>query len=123
MSFEQRELFIANLTRASNATIYVLPKVDIPAIQTSATNLGFHTRIFMNEDADEDPNGFLIIGPMEKPVIKLFEQVAEKAANVEISSPVCVSAVTEQGGNATLRAAAGGAVLGAVGTWAGLAFS
>jgi len=107
MSFEQREMFISNLTTASDATVYVLPSADIHSIHAFATKLGFHARIAMSMDAN-DPQGFLVLGRDEKAVQKLFKKV-------EVESKKAPSS--------RFRVAAGGAVVGAVGAWAGLAFT
>lgn len=110
MSVEERSLFISGLTKASAATVYVVPKADIQSLYQSATaRLGFHARAVVNTD-DRDPQGLLILGQDEKAVQDLFLKVQRGGS-----------------GNGSrgrgLRAAAGGAVVGAVGAWAGLAFS
>lgn len=116
MSLEQREMFISNLTVKSPATIYILPKADIPTVTASATALGFHACAVISNDA-EDPEALLILGQDLAAVKKLFGKVEEENRKH-----------AEQGKGKPrpslgLKAAAGGAVVGAVGAWAGLAFA
>lgn len=111
MSVEEREFFVSSLTRASDATVYVVPKADIAMVHASATKLGFHARAVLGEDDDRDMQGLLVLGRDEKAVQKLSNQVAEGDRKM----------TGRRSGK--LRAAAGGAVVGAVGAWAGLAFS
>ena len=106
MSVEQREMFISTLTTASDATVYVLPSVDIHGIHAAAVKLGFHARVVLSAD-ENDPQGLLVLGRDEKAAHKLFKKV-------EMESKVP---------SGRLRVAAGGAVVGAVGAWAGLAFT
>ena len=106
MSMEQRDTFVSNLTSSSDATIYVLPSSDIHSIQASAIKLGLHARIVLSVDKN-DPQGLLVLGQDEKAVQKLYKKV-------ETESKKSASRV---------RAAAGGAVVGVVGAWAGLAFA
>lgn len=116
MSLEQREMFISNLTVKSPATIYILPKADIPTVTASATALGFHACAVISNDA-EDPEALLILGQDLAAVKKLFGKVEEenrKHAEHRKDKPRP---------SLGLKAAAGGAVVGAVGAWAGLAFA
>jgi len=106
MSMEQREAFVSNLTDASDATIYVLPSSDIHSIHASAIKLGLHARIVMS--VDNGDQGLLVLGQDENAVHKMYKKV-------EIESKK-----THSG---RMSAVAGGAVVGAVGAWAGLAFS
>jgi len=106
MSMIQREAFVSNLTSSSDATIYVLPSSDIQSIYASATKLGLHARVVMSVDKS-DPQGLLVLGHDEKSVRGLYEKVETESKKVPSSR---------------MRAAAGGAVVGAVGAWAGLAF-
>ena len=107
MSMEQREAFVSNLTNASGATIYVLPASDIHSIQASAIKFGLHARIVMSVDND-DPQGLLVLGQDEKAVHKLCKKVETASKKMPSSR---------------MGAVAGGAVVGAVGAWAGLAFA
>ncbi|KAF8659136.1 hypothetical protein AX16_001906 [Volvariella volvacea WC 439] len=124
MSMEQREAFMHTLDRSSTAMVYVLPKADIPIITTSATQLGYYTRVALNPDDVNDPNGLLVIGRGEEAVIRLFEQVANRAGvgSGTPSSPKPTHGTSISGGSA-FRAVAGGAVIGAVGAFIGLAIS
>lgn len=106
MSVEERHTFLNNLAATSQAppaTVFVLPIAEIPAEQQSAMKLGFYCRsvVLMNG------LGWLIIGMDQQAVEGLFASVQGTAKGIS-------------GG--ALRAAAGGAVAGAVATWTGLAF-
>jgi hypothetical protein len=107
MSLEQREDFVSNLRTASDATVYIVPSADIRDIQTSAVKLGFHAKIIVSAD-DKDPEALLVLGGEEKSVQTLFNRVEKESKKPSAGR---------------LRVAAGGAVVGAVGAWAGLAFS
>jgi hypothetical protein len=109
MSMEQRETFVSNLTSSSNATIYVLPSSDIHSIHVSAIKLGLHAHIVPSVDSN-DPQGLLVLGQDEKAVQKLYKKVETESKNLKVPS-------------GRMRAVAGGAVVGAVGAWAGLAFA
>jgi hypothetical protein len=107
MSMEQRQAFVSNLTSSSHATIYVLPSSDIYSIHASAIKVGLHARVVQSMDKS-DPQGLLVLGHDEKAVQRLYEKVETESQK----SP-----------SGRLRAAAGGAVVGVVGAWAGLAFT
>ena len=117
MSAEQREIFIDELNHASKATVYVLPKADVPAVQQSAAKLQFHTRVVMNQDK-HDLDGLLIVGRDEKAVQALVDKVELESKKQDV---VQEGHPTRGGGR--LQAAAGGAVVGAMATFTGLAFS
>ncbi|KII94655.1 hypothetical protein PLICRDRAFT_187130 [Plicaturopsis crispa FD-325 SS-3] len=105
MSVEERQNFLEGLkdtAKAAPATVYSLAVDEIAATQQSAAKIGFHSRALKGEDGD----GLLIIGCDEAAVCALFDR---------LKNP------TKQGG--AMRAVAGGAAMGAIGTWAGLAFS
>ncbi|EDR12243.1 uncharacterized protein LACBIDRAFT_292738 [Laccaria bicolor S238N-H82] len=116
MSLEEREMFISKLTVKSPATIYILPKADIPTVTASATALGFHACAVLSDDA-EDPEALLILGQDLGAVKKLFGKVEEE--NRKHSEQRKGKPRSSLG----LKAVAGGAVVGAVGAWAGLAFA
>lgn len=107
MSLEERDIFVSSLTKASDATVYVVPSDEIHNIQASAIKLGFHTRIMVNKDK-HDPQGLLVLGQDEAAVRQLYERVEVERKKV---SP------------GRLGAVAGGAMVGVVGAWAGLAFT
>ncbi|RDB20152.1 hypothetical protein Hypma_012915 [Hypsizygus marmoreus] len=106
MSVEQRDLFISTLTQSSDATVYMVPAHDIHDIHAHASRIGFHARIVPKHD-DRDSQALLVLGHNEAAVKRLFKKVE---AQRKKSSP-------------GFSAAAGGAVVGAVGAWAGLAFT
>lgn len=105
MSMEQRETFFSNLEKNSNATIYVAPRDDIYNIQADAIKVGLYTRIVLGRDTT-DPQDFLILGRDEAAVKRVHDQLEGERKH-----------------SANIRAATAGAVVGAVGAFAGLAFS
>ncbi|KAF8638587.1 hypothetical protein AX17_002128 [Amanita inopinata Kibby_2008] len=119
MSAEDREAFVKSLNRASGATVYVLPKTDILDVQTSADNLGFRTRVVMNDEDESDLQALLILARDEESVERLFGRIER-----EDREAVSAKRLEQQSMRGVkLKVAAGGAVIGAVGAWAGLAFS
>jgi len=113
MSMEEREAFVKSLNEASDATVYVLPKVDIHDVNATAVKLGFRTRIVMNERDEDDLQALLVLARDEES----FEWLSEKIEKEDKAL---------RKGQQSTRAfglVAGGAVIGAVGAWAGLAFS
>ena len=120
MSLEQREMFISKLTVKSPATIYILPRADIPTVTASATALGFHACAVISDDA-EDPEALLILGQDLAAVKKLFGKVEEE--NRKHAEQQHKDGKGKPRSSLGLKAAAGGAVVGAVGAWAGLAFA
>jgi len=105
MSVEQRDMFLSRLHNSSDATVYVVPRDDIHNIHAKAIKLGFYARIVLGKDTS-DPQGLLVLGRNEAAVKRLYEQVE-----------------VERKKSSRFRAAASGAVVGAVGAFAGLAFS
>ncbi|KAF9462047.1 hypothetical protein BDZ94DRAFT_1262286 [Collybia nuda] len=95
MSIEQREAFVSGLNAASHATVYIVPSADVRSVQAFAIKLGFYAKSIVSSN-DEDHEAFKV------------EKESKKPSNAPAGR---------------LRAAAGGAVVGAVGAWAGLAFS
>lgn len=113
MSMVEREAFIDNLTHtyASKAVIHIVPKLDIAIIQHSAGKIGLHNRVIVENSGDD---GWLILGNDEKAVQRLFNRVKaglDREANVR------------EGGTSGLTVAAGGAIVGGLATFTGLAFS
>jgi hypothetical protein len=132
MSAEARELFLLRLdttSTAPSATVYVLPKADIPALEHAAMKLGFHSRVVLDHkenqtqklggvgkgEENENDNGWLILGRDERAVQELYEGV--KLGKVDGGSTGNLR------GTGRLSAAAGGMIVGAVATFTGLAYS
>ncbi|KAK2465979.1 hypothetical protein APHAL10511_001620 [Amanita phalloides] len=111
MSMEEREAFLESLTRASGAIVYVVPKADIFDVRASAVKLGFRTRIVMNEEDKDDLQALLILARDEDVVEWLTGRIEKEDKEATMAMKCGFGLV------------AGGAVIGVVGTWAGLAFS
>ncbi|KDQ64146.1 hypothetical protein JAAARDRAFT_27764 [Jaapia argillacea MUCL 33604] len=112
MSVEERNVFLDQLGEASKAppvSTYLLSMADIPNILESAKGRGFHTRV-VRSDQDKD-EGWLIVGRDEGAVVKLCNGLKEDIGGKGRRT------------SDVLGAAAGGAVVGAVATFTGLAFS
>ncbi|KAG6900420.1 hypothetical protein C0993_010808 [Termitomyces sp. T159_Od127] len=105
MSMQQREAFFSSLDNNCNATICVAPRNDVCNIQAGAIKVGLYVRVVLGRDT-ANPQDFLILGRNEAAVKRVHEQL--------------------EGGrkqSTSIRAATAGAVVGAVGAFAGLAFS
>ncbi|KAG6844529.1 hypothetical protein H0H87_006185 [Tephrocybe sp. NHM501043] len=105
MSTEQRETFLKSLSESSGATVCLVSREDIHKQHAEAIKIGFHARIALGKD-DRDTQGLLVMGRDEAAVKRLYEQV-----------------LVERKKSSGFRVAAGGAVVGAVGAFAGLAFA
>jgi len=107
MSIEERDMFISNLTQSSGAIAHVVPAGDVHNLQAYAIKIGFHARVVVNKDK-LNTEAVLVLGRDERAVQRLYEKVEMDR---------------KQGSAGRLGAAAGGAMVGAVGAFAGLAFS
>ena len=121
MSVSQREMFMSKLNTEAKATLCVFDKTDIAAMYAKAVTLHKFVLQVMNDDKN-DSQALLIVGQDEEAVHALLRQVeAEnrraKAKLKEVHNP------KPESRSSKLGMAAGGVVVGAVGAWAGLAFS
>ena len=112
MSIDERNAFLdglADISKAPPVMVYQVPMADVAAIARSAAKLGFHTRVVEPRGLDE-VDGLMIIAKDDAVVEKLFATLGQD--------------VKQQGGGIrAINAVAGGAVVGAVATFTGLAFS
>ncbi|KAF4619914.1 hypothetical protein D9613_004919 [Agrocybe pediades] len=118
MSCTERDIFVASLTEEAPATIYVIPKVDAEDIVAKARALSFIVHLNMNDDKN-DPHALMILGRERKSVDALLKKVQDENAKAAQAR----QEGAESKGRSSLRTVAGAAVVGAVGAWAGLAFS
>ncbi|TEB37077.1 hypothetical protein FA13DRAFT_1726207 [Coprinellus micaceus] len=121
MSSEQRQFFLSQLGRNSKAQVHVLAKSTVHEIAEEAREMGFIAEVALNGD-DESDEAFLVVGKNQVEVEKLVRRVAFVGQEVTASTASATPSAATSGGS-NLRAVAGGAVVGAVGAWAGLAFS
>jgi hypothetical protein len=110
MSLEERQAFLNQLAETSKApppSVFVLFMDEIPALQQTASKLGFHCRVHDLENGE----GWLIIGMDRQAVENLFVGVK--------------GGVKEEKNNTggVFRAAVGGAFAGSVATWTTLAYA
>jgi hypothetical protein len=112
LSQDERNAFLNGLAESAHAppaSAFIIPMNEIYQIQRSAAKVGFHSRVVAG---DEDANGWLILGSDNRAVQLLFEEFnGQKKLRKQSRA------------SGALRAAAGGAVVGAVATFTGLAFS
>lgn len=115
MSFEQRSLFLEQLSHSCNtapATLLALPLVDLDSVRSDAERLGFHVRVLPSRGKDDGSNyKWVVLGTEDEAIDLLTEKFLEEEKK----------RVESKGGK--LTAVAGGVVFGAIATWTGLAFS
>ncbi|PPQ67566.1 hypothetical protein CVT25_012060 [Psilocybe cyanescens] len=118
MSAVERDVFVSKLADEAAATIYIIPKADVTDVVTKATSLKYSTAISMSED-ENDAQALVILGRDESAVDTLFKKIEKE------NRKAYLSAMAQEGGKggSSLKTAAGAALIGAVTTWAGLAFS
>jgi hypothetical protein len=119
ISTEGRQAFIAELNQCSKAPpacVYIFPIQDIPTIKYSAEKVGFHVRLvnrmFCGNERDV-ADGWLILGRDERAVQTL--KAGLESGNGEMREK-------RSRGGGVLSAAVGGAIVGAVVIFTGLAF-
>ncbi|KAJ3854926.1 hypothetical protein EV368DRAFT_35801 [Lentinula lateritia] len=108
MSMEERAGFIAHLEELSSAKAYVLSRADLTELRGRAPK-GLYTRFLMDEEAGRN---VLVVGRDELDTERLYQTLdAEKQQTMYATRGV------------SMKSAAGGAVVGAVATFTGLAFA
>ena len=125
MSASQREIFMSKLNTEAKATLCIFDKTDIAAMYAKAVTLHKFVIQVMSEDKN-DSQALLIVGQDEEAVHALLRQVeAEKrrakATLKEVQNQPANN--KNESRSSKLGMAAGGVVVGAVGAWAGLAFT
>lgn len=111
MSADERSLFLDNLTQSSGAApamLFSVPLIDLKSVQHDAEKLGFGVRVLPNGSSRE--HRWVILAKEGEAAEFLEKRLTEEE---------------EKGRKAkgNLGAAAGGALVGAVATFTGLAFS
>ncbi|KAJ3736218.1 hypothetical protein DFJ43DRAFT_1054224 [Lentinula guzmanii] len=108
MSMEERAGFMANLEELSSAKAYVLNRVDLAALKNQ-TPKGLYTRYLMDEsNAGRD---VVIVGRDEVDTERLYHTLDADRQRAKYAKR-----------GVDMKSAAGGAVVGAVATFTGLAF-
>ncbi|KAJ4478998.1 hypothetical protein J3R30DRAFT_3288900 [Lentinula aciculospora] len=108
MSMEERAGFMAHLEELSSAKAYVLNRADLAELR-QRTPTGLYMRYLMDEDAGRN---VLVVGRDEVDTERLFQTLDAEKQRAKYA---------KQG--VDMKSAAGGAVVGAVATFTGLAFS
>ncbi|THH16414.1 hypothetical protein EW146_g4221 [Bondarzewia mesenterica] len=112
MSMEERHSFLDGLAEISKAppmSVYVVPAADLPVVQQSAAKLGFHTRVLTPQKGSGEADGLIVIGKDAMTVDDVFGRLSQ--------------GVQKSSGKWGFKTAAGGAMVGAVAAFTGLAFS
>ncbi|PPQ63154.1 hypothetical protein CVT24_005794 [Panaeolus cyanescens] len=117
MSAVERDIFIAKLTCETPATVYVVPKADVDSIMKEAKSLKFFTAHITNESDHIDDQALLILGRTESAVQTLLDKIEAEHSKLSMKQH------QSKGPGSNYRVMAGSALVGAVGAWAGLAFS
>jgi len=120
MSDMERDIFVSRLSQDAPALVYVIPQADAEHIVAQAIALKFNVYVSMQEDKG-DENALLILGKNEKAVQDIVNTI--RKSDSEVAENKAAPAHTSTPSPSVFRAVAGGALVGAVGTWAGLAFS
>ncbi|KAG1806490.1 uncharacterized protein HD556DRAFT_1428601 [Suillus plorans] len=111
MSADERSLFLDNLTQSSGvapAMLFSVPLIDLKAVQCDAEKLGFSVRVLPNGSSQE--HRWVILAKEGGAAEFLQQRLTEEEEKGR-----------KKKGN--LGVAAGGALVGAVATFTGLAFS
>jgi len=114
MSTDERSLFLDNLTQSSGAApamLFSVPLVDIETVQRDAEKLGFSVRVLPNGNSQE--HRWVILAKEESAANFLEQRLTEEEEKGRKAKR----------GAGHLGAAASGALVGAVATFTGLAFS
>jgi len=117
LSIQERDAFLNGLMQAGHAppaAVFAMHMDEIYQIQHAAAKVNFYSRVVPNIEGGE--NGWLILGSDHQAVQLLFEGVSARGRD----RPATQAKSTGRG---RLSAVAGGAVIGAVATFTGLAFS
>jgi len=123
MSASQREIFMSKLNTEAKATLCVFDKTDIAAMYAKAVTLHKFVVQVMSDDKN-DSQALLIVGQDEEAVHALLRQVeAENRRAKATLKEVHNYPNKHESRSSKLGMAASGVVVGAVGAWAGLAFS
>lgn len=123
MSASQREIFMSKLNTEAKATLCVFDKTDIAAMYSKAVTLHKFVVQVMNDDKS-DSQALLIVGQDEEAVHALLRQVEAENRRAKAKLMEVQNFPTKpESRSSKLGMAAGGVVVGAVGAWAGLAFS
>lgn len=121
MSVSEREMFMSKLNTEAKATLCVFDKTDIAAMYAKAVTLHKFVVQVMNDDKN-DSQALLIVGQDEEAVHALLRQV--EAENRRAKAKLKEEHIPKpEGRSSKIGMAASGVVVGAVGVWAGLAFS
>jgi transposase-like protein len=114
MSADERSLFLDNLTQSSGAApamLFSIPLVDIKTVERDAGKLGFSVRVLSNGGSQE--HRWVILAKEEGAANFLEKRLTEEEEEGRKT----------KGRTGHLGAAASGALVGAVATFTGLAFS
>ncbi|KAG7447643.1 uncharacterized protein BT62DRAFT_1075017 [Guyanagaster necrorhizus] len=119
MSSLQRSSFVDSLnSRYKQTTAYLLPKSDIVEIEAAALKHGFHTRRITSMESENEEQ-VLVVGQDPVDTQKFCATIEGQAKLLADNA----KAENDSGRRSSLKTVAGAAVVGAVATFTGLAFS
>ena len=122
---EQRQLFLSSLSQASPASVYIHKRQDVDEVKVSAQAAKLHVQPIYSE-SEEEEDVLLVIGSDLSAVEELTEGLTKSIQDPKPNTAnICATASSTKGlsSSSAFKAIASGAIMGAIGTWAGLAFS
>ena len=122
---EQRQLFLSSLSQASPASVYIHKRQDVDEVKVSAQAAKLHVQPIYSE-SEEEEDVLLVIGSDLSAVEELAEGLTKSIQDPKPNTAnICATASSTKGlsSSSAFKAIASGAIMGAIGTWAGLAFS
>lgn len=128
---EQRELFLSSLSQTSPASVYIHKKQEIDSVHASAKAAKLYVHVIDDNGADGEEDVLVVIGSDLRAVEKLADELTKSikgftAGTTNTTNNFYITKTTDDRpgtSSSTMKAVASGAIVGAVGTWAGLAFS
>jgi hypothetical protein len=128
-TLENRELFLSSLSQTSPATVYPHKKHELESVYASANAAKLHVRVVDGNETDEE-DVLIVIGSdlhavekLKEELVKSIKSPTEGTTNTTNNFYITKAADSRSGSSSTMKAVAGGALVGVVGAWAGLAFS
>jgi hypothetical protein len=129
-TLENRELLLSSLAQTSPATVYSLKRHKLDSVYASAKVAKLHVRVVDGNDTDEE-DVLMVVGSDPHAVEKRYQEELDKLVKSPAKSTTNTTNnyfITEttdgrSGSSSTMKAVAGGVLVGIAGAWAGLAFS
>ena len=116
---------MSSLSQASPASVYIHKRQDVDEVKVSAQAAKLHVQPIYSE-SEEEEDVLLVIGSDLSAVEELVEGLTKSIQDPKPNTAnICATASSTKGlsSSSAFKAIASGAIMGAIGTWAGLAFS